>query len=206
MSLFKRLRGQPSEPRQDLTTAPQIPATPPQTRTRSHDSRISLTPALRARCEEALSQRLQQAEQALQQRWPRPVLRFNQRGKSAGTAHLQRWEIRLNAVLLAENQALFLHEVIAHELAHLLVFARHGRTRPHGPEWQRLMRQVFGLPARVTHDLDVSAVSGPQFAYRCGCRDHQLSLRRHNKVLRHQARYLCRHCGHALTAVTTASS
>lgn len=152
-----------------------------------------------ARCEAALSQRLEQAEQALQQSWPRPQLSYTQRGKAAGTAHLQRWEIRLNPVLLVENQALFLHEVIAHELAHLLVFARHGRVAPHGKAWQAMMRQVFGLAPRVTHQLDISSLQGPLFAYRCACQEHRLSLRRHNKVQRGQSRYLCRHCGQPLT-------
>ena len=153
-----------------------------------------------ARCEEALSLRLQQAEQALQQAWPCPVLSYTQRGKAAGTAHLHRWEIRLNPVLLVDNLELFLHEVIAHELAHLLVFARHGRCAPHGKPWQLMMRQVFGLEPRVTHRLDISKLQGPLFVYRCACQEHHLSVRRHNRVLRGQSRYLCRHCGSPLRA------
>ena len=201
MSLLTRLRR--ALPSRQRTTSAQTSPLP--VRPRDHHS---LEPQLIARCQQRLEALVLQLK--VTAHWPAtravPALEFNQRGKAAGTAHLTRWLIRLNPVLLAAHPERFLAEVLPHELAHLLVFARHGRTRPHGPEWQRLMRQVFGLPARVTHDLDVSAVSGPQFAYRCGCRDHQLSLRRHNKVLRHQARYLCRHCGHALTAVTTASS
>ncbi|GAA4501827.1 SprT family zinc-dependent metalloprotease [Pseudaeromonas paramecii] len=129
---------------------------------------------------------------------PLPLLSFNQRGKAAGTARLSQWAIRLNPVLLAAHPQVFLDEVIPHELAHLLVFARHGRTRPHGVQWQRLMRETFGLVPRVTHNLDVSSLSGPSFAYRCACREHSLSLRRHNKVQRGQANYLCRDCRTAL--------
>ena len=193
MSLFERLRGHlgiRSEPPQP--PAPRVPAT-------GRQRRAPLDPELMARCEEALSLRLQQAEQALQQAWPRPVLSYTQRGKAAGTAHLHRWEIRLNPVLLVDNLELFLHEVIAHELAHLLVFARHGRVAPHGKAWQAMMRQVFGLAPRVTHQLDISSLQGPLFAYQCACQRHQLSLRRHNKVQRGQSRYLCRHCGQPLT-------
>ncbi|WP_409422386.1 SprT family zinc-dependent metalloprotease [Pseudaeromonas sp. ZJS20] len=126
---------------------------------------------------------------------PLPQLSFNQRGKAAGTARLSQWAIRLNPVLLAAHPQVFLDEVLPHELAHLLVFARHGRTRPHGVQWQRLMQDTFGLAPRVTHNLDVTALAGPQFAYRCACRVHSLSLRRHNKLQRGQARYLCRYCG-----------
>lgn len=193
MSLFERLRGHlgiRSEPPQP--PAPRVPAT-------GRQRRAPLDPELMARCEEALSLRLQQAEQALQHSWPRPVLSYTQRGKAAGTAHLHRWEIRLNPVLLVDNLELFLHEVIAHELAHLLVFARHGRVAPHGRAWQAMMRQVFGLAPRVTHQLDISSLQGPLFAYQCACQRHQLSLRRHNKVQRGQSRYLCRHCGQPLT-------
>lgn len=200
MSLFKRLSDRLRAPEPDPATQPHVPAAQPQARTRRRSSRVSPSPELIARCEEALSQRLQQAQQALQQNWPRPRLSYNQRGKAAGTAHLQRWEIRLNPVLLVENQTLFLHEVIAHELAHLLVFARHGRVAPHGRAWQAMMRQVFGLAPRVTHQLDISSLQGPLFAYRCACQPHHLSLRRHNKVQRGQSRYLCRHCGQPLVA------
>lgn len=196
MSLFKRLRQSLRSP--GPSTQSTAPETKPSSRRRPA-TKPSLAPELIARCEEALSQRLHQAEQALQQSWPRPQLTFTQRGKAAGTAHLHRWEIRLNPVLLADHPELFLQEVIAHELAHLLVFARHGRVAPHGKPWQTMMRQVFALEPRVTHRLDTSKLQGPQFAYRCACREHLLSVRRHHKVLRGQSRYLCRHCGQPLT-------
>lgn len=157
-----------------------------------------LDPALRYACEQALDHSLARVTERLGQHWPRPVLRFTQRGKAAGTAHLQKWEIRLNPLLLVDNLPSFLHEVIPHELAHLLVFALHGRCAPHGREWKGMMQQVFELPGRVTHQLDISKVQGPQFNYRCACRDHSLSLRRHNALQRGKSRYLCRHCGKLL--------
>ena len=82
----------------------------------------------------------------------------------------------------------------------VLVFARHGRVAPHGRAWQAMMWQVFGLAPRVTHQLDISSLQGPLFAYQCACQPHHLSLRRHNKVQRGQSRYLCRHCGQPLVA------
>jgi SprT protein len=203
MSLFKRLSQQLRSPG-PISRSAAPPTLPPSRRTPATPP--ALAPDLIARCEEALSLRLQQAEQALQQSWPRPALRYTQRGKAAGTAHLQRWEIRLNPLLLVENQALFLHEVIAHELAHLLVFARHGRCAPHGHHWQVMMQQVFGLAPRVTHRLDISTLQGPLFPYRCGCQEHRLSLRRHNKVQRGQSRYLCRHCGQILRSEAATDS
>jgi SprT protein len=218
MSLFKRLSQQLRSPQRfpatesnaQGDTVPQA-AHRPAANQRLHSEpslkiNLEISPELISQCEEALSQRLQQAGQALQQSWPRPRLSYNQRGKAAGTAHLQRWEIRLNPLLLVENQALFLHEVIAHELAHLLVFARHGRVAPHGHHWQTMMQQVFGLTPRVTHRLDISKLQGPLFPYRCGCQEHRLSLRRHNKVQRGQSRYLCRHCGQILRSEAATDS
>lgn len=166
------------------------------------------TPALSAaqiqsyidRCEHALDAALERARQAgaWDARWSRPQLRFSQRGRAAGTAHAGLWQIRLNPRLLVSAPEFFLHEVIPHELAHLMVFARHGRKAPHGVEWKSLMSGVFGLAPKVTHSLDLAVLPVQQFAYRCGCQLHQLTLRRHNKVLRGQQRYLCRQCGQTL--------
>lgn len=41
-------------------------------------------------------------------------------------------------------------EVLCHELAHLAVFRRYGRSvRPHGPEWEALVREAGFSPRRV---------------------------------------------------------
>ncbi|GAB6264149.1 SprT family zinc-dependent metalloprotease [Photobacterium sp. R1] len=137
---------------------------------------------------------LRLAEQKLGRQFPDPAIRFTQRGKSAGSARLQSWEIRYNPVLMAENPQAFLEEVVPHELAHLLTFACYGRVKPHGTEWQRMMTDIFHVPARTTHSFDVTSVSGQTFCYRCQCREHQLTLRRHNKVMRQQAIYHCTQC------------
>lgn len=128
-----------------------------------------------------------------------PLIRYNQRGKIAGSARLQLNEVRLNPTLLLQNQQEFLHQVIPHEVCHLAVYQLYGRVRPHGPEWQQMMRQVFKLAPHVTHKMDVTDVAGKTFSYQCGCKQHQLSIRRHNKVLK-GTRYLCRGCGQSLVA------
>ncbi|WP_028863538.1 SprT family zinc-dependent metalloprotease [Psychromonas aquimarina] len=123
----------------------------------------------------------------------RPAYLFNQRGKSAGTAHLQRNLIKFNPVLYKQNQDEFLQQVVAHEVAHLITYQLFGKVRPHGREWRQVMIEVFNRPANTTHNLDIKDVIGQQFEYRCLCTSHQLTIRRHNKVLK-GAEYLCKSC------------
>ncbi|WP_261857768.1 SprT family zinc-dependent metalloprotease [Photobacterium sanguinicancri] len=139
------------------------------------------------------------ANQRLQKRFVIPTINFTQRGRIAGSARLQGWEVRFNPVLLEENPQAFLNEVVPHEVAHLITFKLFGRVRPHGKEWQTIMTQVFGIPARTTHSFDVSSVQGKTFPYQCQCSQHQLTVRRHNKVARGQASYHCRQCRQPLT-------
>ncbi|MEP1383406.1 MAG: SprT-like domain-containing protein, partial [Paraglaciecola sp.] len=75
----------------------------------------------------------------------RPTIRFNQRGKIAGSARLQTNELRFNPVLLEDNQETFINEVIPHEVSHLLTYSLFGRVKPHGKEWQSIMIDVFKL-------------------------------------------------------------
>ena len=80
----------------------------------------------------SLRENLAKANLKLGRHYPEPVLVYQQRGTSAGTAWLEKNEIRLNPVLLLENQQAFIDEVVPHELAHLLVWKHFGRVAPHG--------------------------------------------------------------------------
>lgn len=133
---------------------------------------------------------------------PMPETRFNQRGKVAGSAWLQKWELRFNPILMQDNLSQFLEQVVPHEVAHLVVFylyqdAAH-KPKPHGKEWQFIMQQVFSRPATTRHSFDISKTQGRVFPYRCGCQTHQLTIIRHNKVQRGNASYHCSTCKQAL--------
>lgn len=147
---------------------------------------------------QCLRDKLQQANRALDSGYPEPNVNYQQRGATAGTAWLQQWEIRLNPVLLLENQQAFIHEVVPHELAHLLVYARFGRVAPHGKEWRWMMEQILNVPARRTHRFATTSVQGKTYPYRCACQQHQLSIRRHHRCQRGDAIYRCRACGEPL--------
>ncbi len=123
----------------------------------------------------------------------RPTYLFNQRGKSAGSAHLQRNIIKFNPTLFLQNRDVFIAQVVAHEVAHLITHQLFGKVKPHGREWQQVMMEVFNLPAKTTHNLDIKDVIGQQFNYHCLCTNHQLTIRRHNKVLK-GVNYLCKNC------------
>lgn len=132
----------------------------------------------------------------------RPTYLFNQRGKAAGTAHLQKNIIKINPVLFINNKEEFFQQVIPHEVAHLITFQLYGKVRPHGEEWQQVMITVFKRPALTTHQLDIKDVMGKQFVYHCACTKHNLTIRRHNKALKGNF-YRCKLCQSLLRIEST---
>jgi SprT protein len=151
----------------------------------------------------ALCLHLKTANHFFDRTFSMPSLNFNLRGKTAGKAYLQLWEIRLNPVLFRENREHFLNEVIPHELAHLITFSLFGRVKPHGKEWKMVMEEVFGVPAQTTHSFETASVQGKTFEYQCHCNRYPLSIRRHNKVLKGSAQYSCKQCNKILVYTGT---
>lgn len=143
-----------------------------------------------------------EAECFFDRAFERPTYLFNQRGRAAGTAHLQRNLIKINPILFKNNKEEFFQQVIPHEVAHLITYQLYGKVRPHGKEWQYVMQEVFKRPALTTHQLDIKEVVGKLFTYQCACTTHQLTIRRHNKV-QQGAEYRCRACQGALSYVAS---
>jgi len=137
---------------------------------------------------------------------PRPTIRFDLRGKSAGQARAKEggnWLIRYNACLLERNPREFLAQTVAHETAHLVAFSLFGPgISPHGHEWRAIMG-IFGASPTRCHRYNVEGLQTlhlSRYDYRCACRIHRLTSIRHNRIRRGQT-YLCRQCGEALERV-----
>lgn len=152
------------------------------------------------RVTETVTQLCHRAHIAFSRPFPVPVITYRKSGKNAGTAFLQQNRINFNPVLFAHNRQAFFEHVIPHEVSHLVVFQRFGKVRPHGFEWQYVMREVFHTAPRTTHNLDVSILNIKTHLYQCKCQQIELSVRRHKNVLRGQ-RYQCRRCNSILQAV-----
>jgi len=150
----------------------------------------------------AVAEALQRARVFYRLDLPDVDLDVSLRGRCAGQARLlgrDRLQIRINLQLLAENRDDYLAQTIPHEVAHLVVNwqarQRSLRPKPHGPEWQAVMRDCFGLEPRRCHDYATrpARVVKRPYLYACGCREHRLTGIMHQR-LRRARRATCRAC------------
>jgi len=135
-------------------------------------------------------------------RLPEAVIDFTLRGRCAGQARVERngrTFLRINLELLTNNLDDFLKQTIPHEVGHLVVNwqarKKRQRPRPHGPEWQSVMRDCYNLqPVRChTYQTTPSRIVPRNFLYRCNCREHRLTSIMHNRMSR-RYRALCKSC------------
>lgn len=143
---------------------------------------------------------IDRAETIFQREFAPIEILFDLIGGSAGMFRVKRrhCQIRYNPWLFAKYFDENLVSTVPHEVAHYIVHKLYSptRTRPHGAEWQAVMAAFDAEPA-VTGNYDLSGIPRrPQrrFNYRCDCRQHELSTRRHNKVISGDSSYQCRHC------------
>lgn len=149
---------------------------------------------------EASERYIGQAESIFQRSFNRVPILFDLRGRAAGMFRVvdKKCCIRYNPWIFGKYFEENLRDTVPHEVAHFIVHEIYGRSavKPHGPQWRSLMAR-FGADAGVTFDLDLEGV--PQrrqrtHAYHCGCRIHEVSTTRHNRVQRGVGRYNCRYC------------
>lgn len=146
---------------------------------------------------------LARAESHFARRMPLPEIRFDLRGKAAGSFSVTAdgaLLIRYNRSMLQRYAGSFLERTVPHEVAHLVAYRVFGRRiRPHGRQWREVMH-LFGAEASRCHAYQPAENELRRyryFDYHCDCRQHRLSSIRHNRT-RQGVRYLCRYCGSSL--------
>jgi SprT protein len=150
---------------------------------------------------QATDEYLRRAGEICRRDFPPIPVTFDLRGRAAGMYRVrgERRGIRYNPYIFAKYFEDNLAATVPHEVAHYVTDVLYGlqRVRPHGVEWQAVMRSL-GAEPRACGDYDLSGVPvrrQRRFTYACGCATHRLSTQRHNKVHHGEALYRCRRCG-----------
>jgi SprT protein len=148
---------------------------------------------------------VQQASEVFGRRFRQVPVLFDLAGRTAGMFKLvgRRGWIRYNPWIFAKYYEENLKDTVPHEVAHYIVHELYGTRgiKPHGRQWRAVMEH-FGADQGVTFDLDLEGIPQRQqrtHPYRCGCRVHDVSSTRHNRVLQGVGRYRCRICGSDLS-------
>ena len=131
---------------------------------------------------------------------PNIPVTFDLSGRASGMYKVRENEhsIRYNPYIFALYFDEHLASTVAHEVGHYVSDRLYGlaNIKPHGIEWRAIMDR-FGADASRTFEHSLEGVPQRrhrQVTYSCACGDHQLGIRRHNKVSRGQAVYKCRRC------------
>lgn len=143
---------------------------------------------------------IERAGKLLQQKFALPPVTFDLRGRAAGMyrVYRDRRQIRYNPYIFGKYFTDNLTNTVPHEVAHYLTDMLYGlrNIRPHGREWQAVMRVLDAEP-NVTCHYDLTGVPlrrQRRFSYRCACSAHAVSAVRHNRVQRGSGSYVCRQC------------
>ena len=158
-------------------------------------------------CEE----RINELHSMVQDHWAvdmrQPSLRYDLKGKVAGTANSHSNTIRINYVLLKENVEHFIQQTVGHEYAHLVTdqlyaLNKIGKPSPHGREWKNVMRSIKLRPDRC-HNYNTENSSTKiqrRWKYTCGCinKPHMISTTLHNRIKRGR-KYRCQRCKKPIT-------
>lgn len=132
-------------------------------------------------------------------KFPQLAVTFDLRGTTAGVAYSRSGRIKINMGLYRENVADFRTDTIPHEVAHVVAYHVHRgrRIKPHGREWQGIMR-FFGLDPKRCHNYDTTGHktrTERKVPVSCGCgRWTELGIRRAKRAIRAGGNYGCPYC------------
>jgi SprT protein len=120
-----------------------------------------------------------------------PIATFRLTGTCGGMYSSRGHEVKVNMVLLEENESHYLSTTVPHEVAHALQRHIYGsyhlgrRVMPHGRQWKSIMIRLGLDPKRChTYDTSNSAKSkvGKNFEYRCSCKTFMFTIIRHRRA------------------------
>lgn len=111
--------------------------------------------------------------------------------------------LNFNFDKLSVNFDSFLAHTVIHEVAHYCVLtwrgvirSRNGRRIVHGADWKWMMG-FFGCDAKRCFSHENTSIINKKrttFTYQCSCRNHELTIIRHNRVRRGTQDYICNKC------------
>lgn len=126
---------------------------------------VLLSDELREKVEARVREVLELAKAKYKMEFQFPTIRYDIKSWMGGLAYPGKNLIRLNLILLVENEQEYIKHTVAHEVAHLVarkaftkrIDGKPKRIMPHGPEWKDVMA-TFNIPADVKHSFDCSSI------------------------------------------------
>lgn len=140
-----------------------------------------------------------------------PVVKFDiQASRTNGILSydwgLEDIDLRFNPETMKANFEAFLKQTVVHEVAHYCVltlrgiqYSRGGRRISHGKDWKWMM-SFFGLEAKRCNSYEnkpqdtKTRAKRKTFMYKCDCQLHEITVIRHNKIVRGTGIYSCNKC------------
>ncbi|MGI9571129.1 MAG: SprT-like domain-containing protein [Desulfobulbia bacterium] len=133
------------------------------------------------------------AEDIFNRTFERPKYSFNLRGTTAGTASMNRGEMRFNMHIAKTHFDKYMARTVPHEVAHMIDFALHGKSS-HGSSWKNIMIRFGCEPSRCHSYDNLKTASGkdrPMVV--CGCGERSMGPTRYKRMLQ-GTKYVCGKC------------
>jgi SprT protein len=140
------------------------------------------------------------AEKHFNETIPRAQILFDIKGSTGGQSIYSKKQLRFNRKLAIDNEPEYMQNVIPHEVAHFVTKFKYGSSvSPHGKEWKKILIEVFRVPPKVRHHMDVSKVKIVRRKYKyicaaCDGKEYLVGKTKHLAVLRGNVLY-CPKCG-----------
>ena len=145
---------------------------------------------------------LDYAEQLYSTKIPRPSLRFDLKGQTAGQSHYSKRYLRFNLTAATRYPEKYFKTTLPHEVCHYVASHLYPYKKPsHGTEWKMVSSALCGciFDRCHTYDLPPARVT-IKFSYQCPCKKvFKVGKVRHNRIMSNPRAYWCPSCRGFLT-------